>query len=200
MKICPKCGTLKELSDFNKCKNRKDNRAFYCRSCGKEYREKNKDRLRAYRKDRADRIRETNRNFRKRHPDRVAAGLKKYFSKLRIKEPEKYAAMKLVDTLRPFGLTPEKYLKMTKIQENRCAVCRCEKNIYGKGDHCRWSVDHDHNCSAGHRKERACPLCVRGLLCHRCNLMLGYAEDRPEVLARAIQYLADPPAKKVLNP
>jgi len=49
------------------------------------------------------------------------------------------------------------------------------------------SVDH------GHNGDRA----VRGILCHKCNILLGAAEDDVERLAKAITYLRAPPAVAV---
>jgi len=71
---------------------------------------------------------------------------------------------------------------MLEFQEGLCAVCRGEMSTP--------YIDHDHDCcpqvAAG---RRGCGLCVRGLLCPRCNIMLGSVGDRPEILARAIEYL-----------
>jgi hypothetical protein len=43
-------------------------------------------------------------------------------------------------------------------------------------------VEHDHACCQ--RKNRSCGKCVRGLLCHTCNIALGHIERR-YAMARA---------------
>lgn len=48
------------------------------------------------------------------------------------------------------------------------------------------SIDHDHNTNA-----------VRGYLCAHCNLVLGHADDDPERLLLAAQYLLDRAAMPV---
>ena len=40
-------------------------------------------------------------------------------------------------------------------------------------------VDHDHGCCAG---PTSCGKCVRGLLCARCNFVLGLLEESPALL------------------
>lgn len=44
----------------------------------------------------------------------------------------------------------------------------------------RLAFDHDH-----------CTGAFRGWLCHGCNLILGFAEDRPEILRALAKYLDD---------
>ena len=51
-------------------------------------------------------------------------------------------------------------------------------------------VDHDHACCR--RKNRSCGECIRGLLCHTCNIALGHIERR-YAMARA--YLDSPPVR-----
>ncbi len=74
-----------------------------------------------------------------------------------------------------YGITREQYAELLESQGRRCAICRSD-TPGGKGD---WHLDHDH--ATGRR---------RGLLCHACNIALGYLEDDPERLRAAIEYLA----------
>jgi len=65
-----------------------------------------------------------------------------------------------------YGITHDQYMVLHRKQRGRCAICRKPevRKLYGKR---AWlAVDHDH-------KTRA----VRGLLCHRCNVALGWIED-----------------------
>lgn len=82
-----------------------------------------------------------------------------------------------------FGITQEQFLAMLAQQGGGCAVCTAT-DPGGKGS---WHIDHDHACCP--QSGRSCGECVRGVLCHHCNLMLGHAKDNTETLARAIQYL-----------
>jgi hypothetical protein len=74
---------------------------------------------------------------------------------------------------REYGISLEEYQWMLEVQDGVCAICRKpEVRI------CRLSVDHDHETGQ-----------VRGLLCAKCNSILGYAEDQPLILQAAIDYL-----------
>jgi hypothetical protein len=74
---------------------------------------------------------------------------------------------------REYGLTHDEFLALLDAQGGVCAIC-------GNGEQRRaLAVDHDHETGA-----------VRGLLCDRCNPMLGYARDNAAVLQAAIAYLA----------
>lgn len=67
-------------------------------------------------------------------------------------------------------------------QDGRCAIC---------GNKTRLVVDHNH--VDGY---------MRGLLCYKHNAGLGMFDDNPEMLQRAVQYLAataTPPTFKVVK-
>jgi len=55
-----------------------------------------------------------------------------------------------------YGLTLDAFHRLHAAQDGRCAICREPKPLH---------IDHDH--ASGH---------VRGLLCRRCNVALGYLE------------------------
>src|SRR4051812_23858199 len=92
-----------------------------------------------------------------------------------------------------FGITSTLYWAIYEFQGGRCAICRLAT---GKAK--RLVVDHDHELAKTHDHplEQACRLCVRGLLCSRCNRW-GVPLFLDAVL-RALDYLTNPPARKVL--
>lgn len=62
---------------------------------------------------------------------------------------------------------------LKEIFRNKCAICRSE-NLTKKDFH----LDHNHQTKK-----------ARGILCGRCNVMLGMAKDNVTTLRRAIKYL-----------
>ena len=80
-----------------------------------------------------------------------------------------------------YGITLEQKAQMLVDQGGCCAICQSQDSG-GKP----WAVDHDHACCPG---EKSCGKCIRGILCWRCNSMLGLAGDKPATLSRAITYL-----------
>lgn len=82
--------------------------------------------------------------------------------------------------LKRYGLTVEDYERLLKEQHGRCASCGDE--LVGRA-----RVDHDHSCCPG---TRSCGLCVRGLLCHHCNVAAGLLhDDLDRVMALAVYLL-----------
>jgi hypothetical protein len=81
-----------------------------------------------------------------------------------------------------YGISEEQYLALLASQENCCAICGLSQDASKR----MFSVDHDHTCCPG---KRSCGLCVRGILCNRCNIFLGHANDSVEKLRSAILYL-----------
>lgn len=84
--------------------------------------------------------------------------------------------------LSTLGLT-ERYPDLESI---RCGICRTDEPTPTRGH--SWYIDHDHTCCPPGRM--GCKLCVRGLLCSRCNFALGLMDDDTAKLQAAIDYLA----------
>ena len=119
----------------------------------KEWREANKDRLRAYMAVWRDTHRE--------HMREQAA-------RWRAANPKRWRNRVL---MQKYGITQRDYLDMVIGQAGRCLVC-------GKVPTDDLVVDHNHDTGK-----------VRGLLCQRCNRMLGHVDESADVLRSAIRYL-----------
>lgn len=90
-------------------------------------------------------------------------------------------------------MTPEQYDDILAHQGGVCYICQ-----RARGATRALAVDHDHavareRCS--HDPDESCEDCWRGLLCSRCNDMLGHARDSREFFRRAMHYLRYPPAQ-----
>jgi hypothetical protein len=100
------------------------------------------------------------------------------------------ASVRLVQNT--YDMPPEVYDALYEAQGQRCAICRVST-----GKRKRLAVDHDHSCTQGHNPDKGCSYCWRGLLCGRCNELV--ARFNPEQLLRAIRYIANPPARRILE-
>ena len=83
---------------------------------------------------------------------------------------------------REYGITLADYNAKLRQQAHRCAVCRRPETVRSKrtGEPRRLSVDHDHVTKT-----------VRGLLCHRCNLLVWAFEDNHTTLPAIEAYVDD---------
>jgi len=79
---------------------------------------------------------------------------------------------------RRYGLSFGEVESLFESQNGRCAICAQEIRLRGPKGRDKVVVDHDHATGQ-----------VRGLLCTPCNLMIGYANDKPACLQSAISYL-----------
>jgi hypothetical protein len=74
--------------------------------------------------------------------------------------------------LKKYGLTADDYSEMLKAQNGKCAICK-------KPDKTRnLAIDHCHLTGK-----------IRGLLCAKHNMGLGYFDDSISILKEAIEYL-----------
>jgi hypothetical protein len=81
------------------------------------------------------------------------------------------------------GHSTEEVLAMVAAQGGRCAIC---PRVLDTTDRRRMPVDHDHACCPGQRR---CGKCTRGVLCPRCNSVLGLVQDDPALLEAMVLYL-----------
>jgi len=78
----------------------------------------------------------------------------------------------LRNKLRSYGITKDDFAVMVAKADGKCEICsRAMPEPH---------IDHDHATGK-----------VRGLLCLQCNTALGSFQDSPELLAKAIAYLAN---------
>jgi len=88
-----------------------------------------------------------------------------------------------------YSITPEDYQALYELQGGHCFICGV-----ATGKVRRLSVDHDHKICTDHSPVMGCPKCIRGLLCLRCNQLIGWYGI--ESLCRAVFYLQNPPARQ----
>lgn len=81
-----------------------------------------------------------------------------------------------------YGITLERFGEMVEEQDSKCKVCSeplaldMPRQVH---------IDHDHNCCA---TQKTCGNCIRGLLCRRCNLLVGVVESNLGLLAVIMDY------------
>ena len=85
-----------------------------------------------------------------------------------LKNPDAYRKR---DLKRDYNLTQSEWDAILKSQNGRCKICGEDKPTRFHTDHC-------------HETNR-----VRGILCNRCNLGIGYFKDDPKLLIAAAKYL-----------
>ncbi len=98
------------------------------------------------------------------------------------KSHAKYVKQRRVaDVARIYGLTSDELLAMREAQGNLCAICgEPETRVTAKGLAIALSVDHSHATGK-----------IRGLLCHRCNLIVASLEGASRaIVSDAYDYLA----------
>ena len=96
---------------------------------------------------------------------------------------------KLRRTMIKRKLTQEDFNQLLKFQQNCCAICyRNFEDIVQSGIKKSPCIDHNHQTNE-----------VRGLLCHNCNVGIGFLGENLEALSRAISYLQNPPFQEMKN-
>ena len=169
MKRCPDCKTRFSKKRFY------SEKSVYCKECQKIRRKKEYAALTPEQLEKRKIKRNTPRYqaWRKRYEKRYKASMSK----------ERYAAMHRRGVLKHrYGVTPEWYDAKLAEQGGHCALCPARPN--GK----RLAVDHDHKCCSG---RKSCGKCLRGLLCQKCNAILGHLETHPELFTKLREFVND---------
>ena len=89
----------------------------------------------------------------------------------RKKKPDRYRNSELKQK---YGITVVEWNERFEKQGKACAVCRRTEPSVPR----RWETDHCHKTKK-----------FRGVLCGKCNSILGFANDNPAVLVNAALYL-----------
>ena len=75
---------------------------------------------------------------------------------------------------RKYGISPTDWDALLDAQGGKCPICQADLAEIGR----RPATDHDHQTGM-----------VRGILCHTCNVGIGYLQDDPEIMRRAAEYV-----------
>lgn len=163
-RICRRCQVWKDFSEFGKSKVGVAGIKANCRTCENEIaRERYANGETRVRRKEQKRLYDKARYERRKAEGAQLGG-----------DPAKARTRML---RRNYGLTPEAYDAMVEAQGNQCLIC-CVPGEEVRNN--RLVVDHCHATGV-----------VRGLLCPKCNLLLGHADDTIERLEQAIFYLRD---------
>ncbi len=125
----------------------------------------------------AERQRENYNRWKERHPERLRAAIER-----RKSCPEKRLKDKTTKRryrLAAFGTSPEEIVAVREFQGGKCAICT--RSLADTREH----VDHCHDSGR-----------FRGLLCNKCNNGLGWFDEDPEMLRKAVSYLEQPTISK----
>lgn len=104
----------------------------------------------------------------KAHPDKARKSARASGQRWYKRNSDRIAAR---NRQRVYGLSAADYVRKLAAQGGRCAICRQPTKH-------RLCVDHCHKTDK-----------VRGLLCRRCNLVIGNAQEDTRVLKDAVVYL-----------
>lgn len=167
-KICTWCHKEQPLESFHKAKGYRGGRRTWCKNCCHE-KNKVKKATAEYKAQQRDYSRRTRENFAEREKRRLR------MKTWRANNVERVRAANIAR----YGLTFEAFNELLVAQHGCCKICGLKLvPMGGPQKNEKAHIDHCHATGT-----------VRGLLCGQCNIMLGAAKDRVEVLLAAAEYL-----------
>jgi hypothetical protein len=166
-----------------KIKLKEKNRKYYLKN-----RDKVLKKMKKYKKIYKEKIKQYQIEYREKNKDKIKKQRKKYYQRNKkeiLKKQKKHREKnkKRRNTYRikkKYNINNKQYINMLKIQNRCCAICYNKETIINKhtGKIKALSIDHDHKAGK-----------VRGLLCSKCNKMLGTVNENIFILKNAIDYL-----------
>jgi hypothetical protein len=129
-------------------------------------------------------LKEYSKNYYQLNKEKIKARIKEnskteeFKEKRRVFNKKRKEANRKLYYKKRYGITLEEYNKMLEIQDHKCAICNITESEIKHGRNTYFAVDHCHNTGK-----------VRGLLCYKCNSILGFINDNTEHLKNAIKYL-----------
>ncbi len=180
MRTCSKCGDPKdEEKEFYK-NSRTGKYHSWCKSCHKA------DSTARAKAD-PEGTNARSKTWRAAHPGRASEIARAW----QLRNPEQFRAIQRK------GLYNIDFDTMWAEQQGLCACCS-EPMLPTGREMDSVCVDHNRACCPD---KKSCGKCVRGLIHWRCNLMLGYAQDKPEALRCAAEYLEkrQPPVESLAS-
>lgn len=199
-KACPKCHLTKPLGDFYRNKSTSDGLSSYCRVCVRAANRASLDKLLDREVIERPEFRRCPRCNEEKsagffyETKQTAHGLSTYCIECtralsiaefhehyeRSKSEEAQRRRKLWSYMHLYGVSADVAAGLLARNRGPCDCCgQPETILNGKNQMVRpLSVDHDHETGQ-----------IRGMVCHRCNIVLGQVEDDPVLLGNLIAYL-----------
>ena len=172
-KVCVKCCKRKRVEEFYHRSSTSLKFQALCKICWNA-------KTKAWHSNNRERAKEMKRQWRDKNKQKKTMADKLWV----MANPEKVLINKKRYRYKQYGLTFDDACRLLQAQKNRCAIC-CRHQRDLSGPLC---IDHDHSLGV-----------VRGYVCKRCNTSLGGLGDTLEGVLRAVEYLRDPPAQKILG-
>ena len=98
----------------------------------------------------------------------------KYVKYVKDKNIEKKIIKNFINRSHKYSISPSMHLEMLHSQNYSCAICKKHKDDFDRN----LSIDHNHITGK-----------VRGLLCTKCNLVLGLLNDDKNIVENLLKYL-----------